>query len=426
MSSLSLSLPSAMCSIPSPHEMIANTIENNLDRIRSDLTHRGLTYDPLMDDMLDHVCCMLEDEMEAGKDFDTSYGQVMSVIGDKSLSGIQHQTLLNLDKTYQRMKNFTYIFGLSSAILTIIGSIFKKLHWPGASILITLGMVMIILVFLPLYFITMHKEQEEKKNPVYGIVGFLTIALLLAGALFKIMHWPGAGFMIDFGLGFLVIGFIPLYVVNAFQRSGSKKITLPYVVMLLVGISIILVYSNVRMGKYLLDIYRTEALTNADQTTLTRERTAYFLRELPDSLPAATTQKILQIHEKAVDIQASIGLMQEALLDAIQQPGVDLKDARGIDNKHAGRVAILDSGRGKEFADASQAYRQMLRDFIEDPVTWAQIEDHLEYTSEYYPHEFGPDHVAEQPFIKNYYKLSDASKGIALAEYVAIASLMHP
>ena len=127
--------------------MIAAVIDDNYDRISGDLIRLGLTYDRLMDDMLDHVCCMVEEGMEEGNDFETSYHKVLDAIGEKSLPEIQHQTLLNLDKKFQRMKNFTYLFGLSSAIITIIGSLFKRMHWPGAGILITVGMVMIVFIY---------------------------------------------------------------------------------------------------------------------------------------------------------------------------------------------------------------------------------------------------------------------------------------
>ena len=172
--------------------MFAATIDDNYDRIRSDLVRLGLNYDPLLDDLLDHVCCLVEEQMVEGENFESSYNQVLDSIGEKRLPEIQHQTLLNLDKKFQRMKNFTYIFGLSSAILAILRSLFKRMHWPGAGIMITVGMVLIVLVFLPLYFISNHREQVERKNPVYAIVGYLTIALLLAAATFKIQHWPGA------------------------------------------------------------------------------------------------------------------------------------------------------------------------------------------------------------------------------------------
>ncbi len=87
----------------------------------------------------------------------------------------------------------------SSALLTILGAFFKKMHLPGAGILISVGILLVVVVFLPLYFISSHKEQVEKKNPIYAIVGIFTLALLLAGALFTIMHWPGAGLMLPMG-----------------------------------------------------------------------------------------------------------------------------------------------------------------------------------------------------------------------------------
>ena len=121
--------------------MIAATIDENYERIKGDLVSRGLTYDRLMDDVLDHVCCMVEEFMNLGEDFETSYERVLDSIGETRLSEIQHQTLLNLDKKFQRMKNFTYVFGLSSAALTIVGSLFKTMHWPGAGILLTVGIV---------------------------------------------------------------------------------------------------------------------------------------------------------------------------------------------------------------------------------------------------------------------------------------------
>jgi len=84
--------------------MFAGVIDDNYERIRSDLVRLGLTYDRLMDDVADHVCCMVEEIMEEGNDFESSYHRVLDTIGEKSLPEIQHQTLLNLDKKFQRMK----------------------------------------------------------------------------------------------------------------------------------------------------------------------------------------------------------------------------------------------------------------------------------------------------------------------------------
>ena len=405
--------------------MIAAVIDDNYERIKSDLVRLGLTYERLIDDMLDHVCCMVEDNMEEGSDFESSYNQVLDTIGEKSLPEIQHQTLLNLDKKFQRMKNFTYIFGLSSAILTILGSFFKRMHWPGAGIMITVGMVLIVLVFLPLFFISNHREQVEKKNPVYAIVGYLTIALLLAAATFKIQHWPGAGWLIYSSIGFILIGFIPLYVVNVFQRSGKEKANLPYIVMLLVGIACVMLMSNINMSKDLLDIYLEEALANEQRVELVQKQTAGLLELAGDSAHMDHLEAITRIHNQARDLQVMVNGMQEGMIAFVGQPGISIEDVKGKDNRQAGREAILEHGEGVAFITEAKQYAAMLEELVKDPLTRSQVEDHLEFTILVWDFEHGYDGVRDSPLMKNYYKNTDAAKGIALAEYVAIAYLLH-
>ena len=406
--------------------MIAAIIDDNYERIKADLVSRGLTCNRLLDDLLDHVCCMVEESMEKGSDFESSYNLVLGSIGDNRLSEIQHQTLLNLDKKFQRMKNFTYLFGLTSAILTILGSLFKRMHWPGAGIMITVGMMLIVLVFLPLYFITSQREQVERKNPVYAIVGYLTIALLLAGATFKLMHWPGAGWLIYSSIGFLLIGFVPLYVVNAFQRSGKEKANLPYIVMLLVGIACVMVMGNINMGKDLIDIYQNETVANQQQTAEAQEHTAWLLEVAQEDSHADQLAAISKIHNQARDLQVMIHDMQEGMVAFVGQPGASIQEVKGKDNKNAGREAILDSGLGHTFILESRQFAALLDEVVKDPVAKIQIRDHLEFAGLPFEYEHGPRGVEKAPLMKNYYKNTDASKGIALAEYVAIASLLHP
>lgn len=405
--------------------MIAAVIDDNFDRIRTDLLRLGLTYDRLMDDMLDHVCCMVEEYMEEGKDFESSYHQVLNTIGEKRLPEIQHQTLLNLDKKFQKMKNFTYVFGLSSAIITILGSLFKRMHWPGAGILITVGMMMIVFVFLPLYFITNHREQTERKNPVYAIVGYLTIALLLVGATFKIMHWPGAGYLVYGSIGLILIGFIPLYVVNAFQRSGSEKVKLPYIVMLLVGIACVLLMGNVNMSKDLLDMYQEEALANQERVEAVQDRTALLLEVARDSTHAQHNSTITRIHDQARDLQVMITSMQEGMIAYVGQAGASIEEVKGKDNRMAGRVVILESGSGIAFITEAKQFAAMLDELVRDPLINAQIEDHMEFAGYVFDVEHGWEGVESSPLMKNYYKNTDAAKGIALAENVAISYLLN-
>ncbi|MFH0757178.1 MAG: hypothetical protein V2B15_07825 [Bacteroidota bacterium] len=407
--------------------MIAASIDDNIDRMKSDLVSRGLTYERLMDDILDHVCCMVEENMQEGFDFDSSYERVMGSIGENHLPEIQHQTLLNLDKKYQRMKNFTYVFGLSSALLAIVGAFFKRMHWPGAGILITVGIVLVVLVFLPLYFITSHREQVEKKNPIYAIVGYLTIALLLAGALFKLMHWPGAGMMIQVGIGFLIVGFIPLYVVNAFQKGGKKKVQLPYIVMLLVGVSVVMLMTNVRISKEAINIYMEEVVSNEQYLGEITKRTDLLMEMTRDSTYADKQSQVFRIHEKAGELQLVVDELRESLLQSVDQPGTSIQEVKGKDKiiHRKGWDATRDLDKEEDFIRKARGFRDMLDDMLLDPVIRCQIEDHMEFTKKVRPYEFGERFATGEPLIFNYYMLTKISKEIALTEFVSIQYILR-
>ncbi len=286
-------------------------------------------------------------------------------------------------------------------------------------------MMLIVFVFLPLYFITNHREQPERKNPVYAIVGYLTIALLLIAAVFKIMHWPGAGYLVYASIGFILIGFIPLYVVNAFQRSGKEKANLPYIVMLLVGIACVMLMGNVNMSKDLLDIYMEESAANELRVEEVEQRTSVLLEMARDSTHANQLVTITQIHDQARDLQVMIKDMQESMIAFVGQPGASISEVKGKDNKTAGREAIIENGSGKAFVTEAKKYSAMLDELVTDPVANNQIEDHLEFTTLVWDFEHGKDGVLNSPLMKNYYKNTDASKGIVLAEYVAISYLLH-
>ncbi len=405
--------------------MIAEVIDQNIDRIKGDLSKSGLTYDRLQDDVLDHVCCMLEEELESGEDFESSYDKILDFIGNKTLENLQHQTLLLLDKKFQSMKNFTYLFGLTTAIIAIIGALFKRMHWPGASILLAVGIGLVLLVFLPLYFVINYREQTEKKNPVYAIVGYFTMATLLCAALFKIQHWPGANVLIETSIVLLVIGFIPLYVVNAFQKVGKQKIGLPYVVMVLIGAAVLLTFINVNMSKDLLDIYKDETVINEQRIEMIQDRTDKLIAMTNDTAFANVEESIMKIHSDATALQMMIKDMQNEMLVYVKQEGTAVGDLNHIDNRGAGREAIVENGKGGNFARASLKYRIMLDELIENPIAQSQIFDHLDFTGNVWNYEYGINDVKHDPLMKNYFKLSDASIGIALSEYVAISYLLH-
>jgi hypothetical protein len=404
--------------------MITDIIDDNVDRIRKDIINRGLTYESLVDDIVDHLCCMVEEEMEVGYSFEQSYDIALSSIGDERLPEIQHQTLLLLDKKFQKMKKLTYFLGLASVIIILVGTVSKYMHWPGAGIELTLGLLVLIIGFLPLYFTVSYREQTEKKSIIYPLVAYLTIAFLLIAAVFRIQHWPAARTVSNIGLAILIIGFLPLYVVNAFQKARKGKVNLAYIIMLLLGTAIIALMFTVKFGKEDLETYRSEAILNESKIFETEQQTQLLIDKAVENENAALDE-IQEIHSEAANLQQMIDEMLGNLLASVGQEGSSLEELKKIDYEGAGKDVIVKSGWERDFITSARDFEKNLYDIVDDPVVRHQIQDHLEFAGSIWFMEFGPEEVIYDPVIKIYYKHTDVSKGIALAEYVAINALLE-
>jgi glucose-6-phosphate-specific signal transduction histidine kinase len=94
------------------------------------------------------------------------------------------------------MKNKMYIVGLVSVMLIGLGGTFKINHFPGASILLTLGIVALSFVFFPVAFISAYRQNKSKNGFIYLTAALMAI-ILFTGALIKIMHWPGASIFVN-------------------------------------------------------------------------------------------------------------------------------------------------------------------------------------------------------------------------------------
>ena len=110
------------------------------------------------------------------------------------------------------MKQKIYNAGIIFFALAILGSLAKMMHYPGAAILLTLGFSGLILLFFPLGLISSYREKGERSLlPLYAVT-YLTLLVIFTGMLFKILHWPGAGLLLLIGLPFPFVVFLPVFI----------------------------------------------------------------------------------------------------------------------------------------------------------------------------------------------------------------------
>jgi hypothetical protein len=109
------------------------------------------------------------------------------------------------------MKQKIYIFGVVTALIVFIGTIFKISHFPGANILLTSGLLTLVLIFIPTALINHYNAQEPRQKKALYIVTWLTCFLVFTSMLFKILHWPFASILLLVALPFPYVVFLPVF-----------------------------------------------------------------------------------------------------------------------------------------------------------------------------------------------------------------------
>ncbi|MGC1391518.1 MAG: hypothetical protein WA816_10815 [Bacteroidales bacterium] len=194
----------------------------HIDQISSDIRRQEITFSHLLEDLIDHVCCDVDYEMQSGFDFAEAYNRVKQKMGSRRLKEIQEETLYSVDTKYRYMKNTMKISGVAGTVLFGFAALFKIQHWPGAGYMMSLGALILAFIFLPSTLNVLWKETHNKKRLFLFISAFCAGMLLIFGILFKIQHWPYAGAILTLAALSGILFFIPALVQSRLSDQENK------------------------------------------------------------------------------------------------------------------------------------------------------------------------------------------------------------
>lgn len=135
------------------------------------------------------------------------------------------------------MKQKIYILGLVTAIIVFLGTLFKVNHWPGAAILLVVGITILVFVFMPLALVSSYKAEGSKGKRLLYIVTWLTAFIVFAAMLFKIQHWAGAGLLLLVSIPFPFVVFLPVFLMTRPGKTNENIYSTVSVLFLLMIIS---------------------------------------------------------------------------------------------------------------------------------------------------------------------------------------------
>ncbi|HBC79302.1 MAG TPA: hypothetical protein DEO60_13815 [Bacteroidales bacterium] len=248
------------------------------------------------------------------------------------------------------MKQKLYILGLVTAIIILAGTIFKINHLAGAGKLLTVGFVMLILLFLPLAFRNIYRAEGTTKNMLLYIVSWITCFIVFTAMLFKIMHWPFAGIMMTIAIPFPYIVFLPVFLIITGRNKNFSIYNTVFVLMLLM-------LNSVFAGLLSLNVTRNRV---NDSFNLSGNYTAaeLVLDKIPSKSPDNPVVREINMVLSTVEKYRKL-IMDHENISAGQwgkSPETILKpDIKGVAAK-----ALLDSGDIPEGAELLKGLKKLI------------------------------------------------------------------
>lgn len=169
------------------------------------------------------------------------------------------------------MQKKIYIIGLISLALFLIATFFKAAHWPGSGILILVGLGTISFVFLPIGYSKAIKSTKDKLLRFVYTAAFISFFLDFIGMAFKILHWPGAGILLIIGVPLPFILFLPAYIRYHNKRKLKTDINFFAVVFFMVYLGIFSSLLAIDVSRNILGAYANSA-NNIAATNLYLEK----------------------------------------------------------------------------------------------------------------------------------------------------------
>ncbi len=184
----------------------------------------SINIESLRDDVLDHLCCVIEIKMERGEIFDNALREALHELAPEGLDEIQRETIFLLNSTkIILMKKVMYIVGLLSTMTFLTGWFFGIMALPGARDLSIYGFAVFAFIYVPMMAIDHFKTNIRiaLSEKLKMISGFASALLIGVSGIFKSLHLPGTTTLLLAGAGLCIFGFLPFFFFSMYKKSIS-------------------------------------------------------------------------------------------------------------------------------------------------------------------------------------------------------------
>lgn len=199
-----------------------NLTDQNIEFISNIIKNSRIESNEMKEDLIDHFCCAIEEEIQKGLTFEKAYDKAYHYICPDGFDEIQRETVYLLTfKKIKTMKRLMYVSGYLSAI-GVTTTLFMKInHIAFGQLALLMTAAILVFFFLPSLFINLYKRELSKSlsEKIKYMSGLIAIVLIIAFAIFKISHWPGATMIFLTSLVIINFAFFPSLFFKMYRKS---------------------------------------------------------------------------------------------------------------------------------------------------------------------------------------------------------------
>lgn len=199
--------------------------EEQVRQVRMLVERGGITIETLKEDVIDHICCVIEVKMDRQRTFEAGLKEAVEELAPEGLNKLQFETVFLLNSTkIILMKKLMYTIGALSSMSFVAGWAFGIMHLPGAFELSAYGFLGFAFGFMPLYALDYYKTAIQRalnEKWKFGL-GLISAVLMGASVIFKMLHMPILPtFFLIAGTTVFVVGFLPFLFFGLYRKSVS-------------------------------------------------------------------------------------------------------------------------------------------------------------------------------------------------------------
>lgn len=339
--------------------------EKHISEITTLVRAKGVEMEELLYDLVDHVCCMVEEKMEQGKNYASALEESISSFGNNGIRNIQEETTYLLTKNILVMRKTMHIIGIATTIMLLVGVIFKIQHLPGAGILYLTGGFLFGFVFLPILAMVKIKEKPGKLRAVGIIAGIISVFILVNGIFFKIMHWPMASLLMNTGGALLLFVYLPMAIYAAVKFKDVRSSTITSIVLSIAGFCIIFALVKLRnshdVDETILNIHNSIVQSTSEAV---KNNKTLFVSIERDTLQNEKIKSIQSLSEEInsltdeLSFKLAISLNEESTEDQIRQNVKNNYEKVIHDNCNLTVLATKEGGL-EEYLEKVNQYKKM-------------------------------------------------------------------